>query len=151
MKQYLILLVLALSSCMVSTRAMNPNRVMSPDEKKAWQAELAAYEKVKAASDARKKAKQVREERWYQFPAGTLTIKISGGSGKYRYSLKKGLMAAVTEDKVQDSPVFNNVPAGYYTVSVVDTQTGCEALDYTLTRETITKAVAQFKDMPSRC
>jgi hypothetical protein len=124
---------------------------MSSEEQKQWQAELATYERIKASSDARKKATEVREERWYQFPAGTLTIKISGGSGKYRYYLKKGLMATTTEDKVQDSPVFNNVPAGYYTASVVDTQTGCEALDYTLTRETMTKTVAHFKNLPARC
>lgn len=135
----------ALSSKVVDKKAL--------DKKRQAELEAEVERQSRLAREQKKNAK--REERWYTLTPGILKVKISGGSGNYRYILSKSkdLLQDKTEDTIQDgNPIFKNVTAGYHTIRVIDNVTKCEASsDFAVTRETMEISVAQFKPLPARC
>ncbi len=126
---------------------------LKPEDLEQWRAEVEAEQRRKSQSALKKKTR--REERWYSLPAGTLKVKVSGGSGNYRFILSKtvNLLSDQTTDTVQDrNPIFKNVSAGLYTVRVIDLVTKCEASsDFSVNRETADITVAQFKPLAAKC
>lgn len=118
-------------------------------------AEMEKEVELQARYAREQKQKARREERWYTLTPGTLKVKISGGSGNYRYILSKSnnLTSDASQDTIQDgNPVFKNVTAGYHMIRVIDTVTKCEASsNYVITRETMDTSVAQFPPLPARC
>jgi len=124
----------------------------NPGDFERWVKEKEAEVESQGRLARLEKQKAKREERWYDLPTGTITVKVAGGSGKYTYTLKQGLASAVTKDIVQNNPVFKIAQADRYNIMVVDAVTGCEApQDYTISRETMTSATAHFNNIPARC